>query len=95
MSDQLKSVLPVTIAENQMAFVANQQIIDASLMANKLIDDWHSSHKQGVVVKLNLEKALLLIRLIIWDFLDAIVRVKGFGALWRKWIFGCISSAKC
>lgn len=52
----LKKVLPFTIAPNQLAFVANRQILDASLMANELIDDWNSSQKSRIVLKLDLEK---------------------------------------
>lgn len=33
-----KKVLPLTIKENQMVYVADRQIIDASLNANELID---------------------------------------------------------
>lgn len=37
LSERLKKVLPTTITENQMAFVVDHQIIDASF-ANELID---------------------------------------------------------
>lgn len=43
LSNRLKKVLPFTIADNQLAFVANRQILDVSLMANEIIDDWISS----------------------------------------------------
>lgn len=88
--NHLKKVLPFTIVDNQLAFVVNRQILYASLMANKLIDDWISAQKSGVVLKLDLEKAFDMVD---WDFLDSILHVKGFGFLWRTWIKGCLTSA--
>ena len=67
-SDRLKEFLPNTIAPNQLAFVENRQILVASLMANELIDDWSRKGKDGVVLKLDLEKAFDTVD---WDFLDA------------------------
>lgn len=57
LSNRLKHVLPHTIVENQMAFVAHRQILDASLIANKVIDDWNISKKEGVILKLDMGKA--------------------------------------
>ncbi|XP_038882286.1 uncharacterized protein LOC120073517 [Benincasa hispida] len=47
LSNQLKPVLSHTIAANQLAFMVNRQILDASLMTNKLIDDQFSTNKAG------------------------------------------------
>jgi hypothetical protein len=89
LSERLKKVLPSTITEYQSAFVENRQILDASLIANKLIEEWNQRKKKGVVIKLDIEKAFDRVD---WDLLDEILRAKGFGQLWRKWIKGCISS---
>lgn len=90
LSNWLKQVLPFTIAPNQLAFVANRQILDASLMANELIDDWSSSQKSGIVLKLDLEKTFDMVD---WEFLDTVLCIKGFSSLWCNWISGCFSSA--
>ena len=58
-SNRLKQVLPSTIALNQIAFVENRQILDASLIANELVDDWFHETKEGVI---NLILKKLLIR---------------------------------
>ena len=60
------------------------------MIANELIDDWSSSQKSGIVLKLDLEKAFDMVD---WEFLDTVLRIKGFGSLWRNWINGCLSSA--
>lgn len=42
-----------------MAFVEGRQIVDASLMANELIDEWKWEKKKVLAIKLDMEKALL------------------------------------
>ena len=65
--------MPCTIVANQLAFVANWQIFDATLMANELIDDWSFSNKMVVVLKLDCEKAFDTVD---WDFLTLCFRQK-------------------
>ena len=66
------------------------RILNGSLMANELVDDWFHETKKGVIIKIDLEKAFDMVD---WDFLDAILHAKGFGRVWHKWIHGCVSSA--
>ena len=89
LSKRLKKVLPFPVAENQMAFVRGRWTLDASLIANEIIDDWRVLKKSGLILKLDLEKVFDKVD---WAFLDAIFKAKGFATLWRKWIYGCISS---
>lgn len=79
-----KHVLPSSVAENQMALAANRPILYAYLIANEVIDVWNLSHKEGVVLKLDLEKAFDKVD---WDFLDVILLAKGFGHRWRKRLY--------
>lgn len=88
LSEILKRVLPYTIFEQQSDSVEGRQILDKSLIANKLIDEWKRK-KKGIVVKLDIEKAFGKVNL---DFLEAIIVAKGFGQRWIQWIIGCISS---
>lgn len=66
----VSNVLPIIIAPNQLAFVENRQILDASHMANELIDDCSHNKKEGVVLKHDLEKAFDTVER---DFLDSIL----------------------
>ena len=59
LTNRLKQVLPSTIALNPLAFVENRQILDASLMASELVDDWFHETRKGVIIKLDLEKLLI------------------------------------
>ena len=89
LSERLKKVLPFTIIGQQTAFVEGRQILDASLMANELIDEWERKKQKGVVIKLDMEKAFDKVD---WTFLENILVAKGFGPKWRRWIKECISS---
>lgn len=86
---RLKKVLPSTISEYQYAFVKGRQILDSSLIANEIVDEWQSLKFEGAVIKLDLEKAFDMVD---WDFPDTVTLHKGFGIKWRKWIQACIST---
>ena len=43
-----------------------------------------------MIFKVDFEKAYDHVN---WDFLDLVLEKKGFGARWRTWMRGCISSA--
>lgn len=90
LSERLKRVLPYTTMDHQFAFVANRQILIASLIANKIIDESNRKKRSGMVIKLDIEKAF---DMVVLDFLENILQAKGFGLTWRKWIRGCTFSA--
>lgn len=70
-------------------FVSERQITEASLIANELIEEWSFKKKAGVVTKLDLEKVFE----VDCNYLDSVLKAKGFGDRWRNWISGCVSSA--
>ena len=82
-------MLADTIAETQCAFVAGRQILDVVLVANKTVEEYRKQDRSGIVFKLDFEKAYDHVE---WGFLDFVLRMKGFGSLWRKWILGCLST---
>ena len=54
------------VSEAQNDFVEVHQIIDASLIANEVIDYWQKRGEKGVICKLDIEKAYENIN---WQFL--------------------------
>ncbi|RVW33074.1 putative ribonuclease H protein [Vitis vinifera] len=84
-----KRVLHETIHSTQGAFVQGRQILDAVLIANEIVDEKRRSGEEGVVFKIDFEKAYDHVS---WDFLDHVLEMKGFGIRWRKWMRGCLSS---
>ncbi|RVW44757.1 hypothetical protein CK203_081811 [Vitis vinifera] len=66
-------------------------ILDASLIANEVIDSWKKEGKKGLICKLDIEKAYDSVN---WQFLMKVMEKMGFGTKWREWIWSCISTAR-
>ena len=69
--------------------MAGRQILDVVLVANEVIEDYTRRNKEGMVFKIDFEKAYDNVR---WGFLDFVLQRKNFGSKWRSWIKGCLSS---
>lgn len=89
LSTRLKRVMPLTIVENQCAFIQGRQILDCCLIANEVVEEVRFKKKKGWVFKADLEKAYDNVD---WNFLDWVLLQKGFGQRWRSWVKGCISN---
>ncbi|RVW29274.1 hypothetical protein CK203_113578 [Vitis vinifera] len=88
LSGRLRGVLHETIHSTQGAFVQGRQILDAILIANEIVDEKRRLGKEGVVFKIDFEKAYDHVN---WDFLDHVLEKKGFSPRWRTWMRGCLS----
>ena len=88
LAKRLQTVLGETISKSQGALVAGRQILDVVLVANEAIEDYRRCKKEGLVVKIDLEKAYDNVS---WDFLDFVLQKKNFGGKWRSWIRGCLA----
>ena len=90
LANRLK-VLGKVVSKDQNAFVRGRQILDASLIANEVIDFWHKRKEKGLICKLDIEKAYDSIN---WNFLMKVLHKMSFGSRWMEWIWWCISTAK-
>ena len=91
LANRLKKVLGRVVSVDQNAFVRGRRILDASLIANEVIDFWHKRKEKGLICKLDIEKAYDSIN---WIFLMKVLHKMGFGSRWMEWIWRCISTAK-
>ncbi|RVW55331.1 Transposon TX1 uncharacterized 149 kDa protein [Vitis vinifera] len=66
LANRLKKVLDRVVSAYQNAFVRGRQILDASLVANEVIDYWHKRKEKGLICKLDIEKAYDSLN---WEFL--------------------------
>ena len=80
LANRLKKVMRSVVNKAQNIFVEGKQILDASLIANKVIDSMVRRKEKGIFCKLDVEKAYDKLN---WKFLLVVLREKGFG---NKWI---------
>ena len=90
LANRLKTVLPLIISPTQGAFVAKRQILDGVLVANELIDSRKRSKVEGVIFKIDLEKAYDHVG---GNFIDYMLLRFGFGETWQGWMRECISTS--
>ncbi|KAJ9674856.1 hypothetical protein PVL29_024033 [Vitis rotundifolia] len=91
LANRLKRVVGKVVSNAQNAFVMGRQILDASLIANDVIDTWQKRKEKGLICKLDIEKAYDSIN---WKFLMKVLQKMGFGPKWQGWMWSCLSSAK-
>ncbi|XP_028061851.1 uncharacterized protein LOC114265286 [Camellia sinensis] len=64
---------------------------DAVLVANECVDSRLHQGNEGIICKLDIEKAYDNVD---WDFLMYLLEMMQFGAKWRRWILFCISTMR-
>ena len=90
LANRLKKVMNGLVNPAQNAFVEGRQILDASLIANEVIDSMQKRKERGFLCKLDIEKAYDQIN---WSFILKVLKKMGFGDKWVGWIEWCISTA--
>ena len=70
LANRLKKVMNKLVNSAQNAFVDGRQILDASLIANEVIDSMLKKKEKGVLCKLDIEKAYDKIN---WNFLIVVL----------------------
>ena len=90
LANRLKKVVGKVVSKAQGVFVEGRQIIDAVLIANEAIDSILKNNENGIMCKLDIEKAYDNVD---WSFLLTVMQKMGFGEKWIGWIKWCISTA--
>jgi len=90
LANRLKGVLPKVIDKHQAAFLSGRGLLDSILIANETVDFLRKNKLQGVIVKVDFEKAYDSVD---WDFLMYMMNRLGFRPKWINWIKACLSSS--
>lgn len=88
---RLECVLNGLINETQSTCVYERQIMDVVLLTKEAINDLKIRKRNGVILKLDLEKAYDEVN---WVFIDQVIQSMGFRAKFRRWIRECLSTTE-
>ena len=77
LANRIKKVIGKVVSPDQNAFIMERQILDASLIANEVIDSWQKRGEKDLICKLDIEKAYDSVN---WHFLMRVLQKMGFGA---------------
>ena len=83
LANRLKRVMNKLVNSAHNAFVEGRQILDASLIANEVINSILKKKEKGVLCKLDIEKAYDQIN---WNFLTTVLFKMGFKEKLLGWI---------
>nr|ABD32443.2 hypothetical protein MtrDRAFT_AC151520g38v2 [Medicago truncatula] len=86
LANKLHLVIGSVISETQSIFVKDSQILDGILIVSEVVDDARKSKKEFLLFKVNFEKSYDFVD---WGYLDVVMGLVSFRALWRKWIREC------
>ena len=71
------------IRPSQTAFILGRYIMQGVVILHETIHELHRKKKDGVILKLNFEKAYDNLK---WPFIQQVLRMKGFSPVWCEWI---------
>ena len=90
LANKLKNVMSCLVNKAHIAFVEGRHILDASLIADEIIDSMVKEKETGILCKLDIKKAYDQIS---WNFLFTVLQQMGFGIKWISWIKWYITTA--
>jgi len=90
LSIRIKTVMADLVGDAQTAFISGRQILDGALIANELVCWLKKGNKEGVLLKIDFQKAYDTVNL---DSLLEVLKAMGFAEQWRIWMKACLSTA--
>nr|GEW50152.1 hypothetical protein [Tanacetum cinerariifolium] len=81
--NRLSGVIRCCLSSLLLAFIKGRNILDGSLILNKVLSWYRQRKKELMVFKVDFEKAFDSLH---WDFLDLVMEKLSFGVKWSSWI---------
>ena len=89
---RLTSVIEELISPYQTAFIPGRNILEGVAILQEVLHELRMSKQAGVILKLDFEKAYDKVD---WNFLEEVLRRKGFSETWIQWINQAVRGAEC
>ncbi|GJX02450.1 putative RNA-directed DNA polymerase, eukaryota, reverse transcriptase zinc-binding domain protein [Tanacetum coccineum] len=90
LAERIKKVIDGVIGSALNAFIKGRFILDGVLVANEAVDYLRKSRGQGLIFKIDFEKAYDCVN---WDYIRDVMMQIGFGLKWCNWVDACLRSA--
>jgi hypothetical protein len=86
---RVEECLSRIISKNQNAFIKGRNIMEGVLSLHEILHDTKRKKKDGIILKLNFEKAYDKVN---WDFLFEVIKQRGFCGRWCNWVKAVVAS---
>jgi exonuclease III len=90
LANRARRLMHAIIAPNQSAFIKGRNIHDNYLLVRQVARKIHATKQPGVFLKLDISRAFYSLS---WAFLLEVLKARGFGDRWIKWISSMLGTA--
>jgi hypothetical protein len=87
-TNRIAEVASKVVRPTQTAFMPGRNILEGVFVLHETIHEPHRNRMDGVLLKIDFEKAYDKVN---WDFLQQVLRMKGFDPKWCQWIQNFVS----
>jgi hypothetical protein len=88
MANRLTSIACRITKPSQSAFLPGRYILEGVVVLHETIHELKRKKQNGLILKLDFEKAYDKVN---WDFLQQVLRMRGFPSLWCQWVENVVS----
>jgi hypothetical protein len=82
-TNRVTSIASRVVRPTQTAFIPGRNILEGVVVLHETIHEMHRKKLDGVLFKIDFEKAYDKVN---WDFLQQVLRMKGFEPMWCEWV---------
>lgn len=91
MMNRMTTLVDKIISRSQSAFIKGRYILDSAVILREVLHELRVKKMSGVIMKIDFEKAYDRIN---WDFLEEVMRLKGFHEQFIKWVMLSVKTGR-